>query len=1106
MTVQCRSIQTVFLAVACVASEIAYAQSTVSSVPVSSVPLPGESKLTAEQLSFFETKIRPVLVEHCYACHGPSADKVQGGLRLDQRMGWQAGGDSGEPSVIPGDPTNSPLMRAIKHDAEVAAMPPDLPPLPESVVADIAKWIDMGAPDPRDQPINLQRNLSWAEIFEQRSDWWSLKPVLKQTVPTPPRLDWALTEVDAFILAKLEANGLQPQPEADRATLARRLSFALTGLPPASESVRSFVQDNSIDAYSNLVDELLASPQFGERWARHWLDVVHYSDTHGYEWDAPAKNAYLYRDYVVRAFNSDLPIRDFFVEQIAGDLIEPRIDQELGIVESLIGPMALRLGERRHGDNVDAEGISQEAMANVIDTLGKGFLGITVACAQCHDHKLDAVPQRDYYALAGVFMSTRWPARSIDSFDRNAAVISELRSIKQQIQRELLTVWKNSSSEIVERLKAIPMDEKPTSAFPDSLAGMWQRSLKTAISTEEFQAERLRRKTENQNNLTLVADFTGHGDTSRGDSGGWQWEGSGLQHGLVLDGELVVAEEGDSAVASLLPAGRWSHVWSSRLAGALRSPLFTPSPQTTFSIQCAGDRHTGYSFIVDGALHSERMKFLSQPQLSWLTQTAGNFTSLEGSVDQRPRRLYFEMATKSLNNYFPPRTAYGGLTEAQVADPRSWFGVTRIYQHAASKPPLEELDRFLPLFESMAPWETRIQDLIVASVDRLEQGRADADSVRVINEALQLKLLPNSLATDENLRKWVNDYRATEPRLEADTIVGSMADWQEAQDERIGIRGSYTELADEIPRGCLTLLSQLQDSPAGVNSGREELARVIVNRENPLTARVFVNRVWQHLFGEGMVRTPDDFGHLGELPSHPELLDSLAQRFVSEGWSLKKLVKELVCSAVWRQRSTADPHALTVDPENRLLHHFPIRRLEAEAIRDALLLVSGQVDQCIGGPPIDPYRTAEDAAKRLFSGPLDGRGRRSLYIKLTMMEPSRFMALFNQPIPKLTTGRRDVTSVPDQALALLNDPLVLAVAKQWGERLAADKGPSIEQRISCMVLAALSREAREDELARLAQLAGRSGAIHGVDVMTSPLVWQDVAHAIFNMKEFIHVR
>ncbi len=1095
MSLPCKALQTVAFVLASLANTVVCVQ---AQTLVEALPTPN-----ADQIAFFESKIRPALVMHCYACHGPERDKVQGGLRLDQRMGWQVGGDSGQPSILPGDPKNSLLVKAIKHDGEIAAMPPDQPPLPKEIVAVIEQWIEMGAPDPRDEAIERQPKISWPELFKQRSDWWSLKPVHRYPPPTTQRSDWVRTEVDAFIFAKLEENGLQPQPEADRATLARRLSFALTGLPPNSELVTAFVQDDSVNAYSSLVDRLLASPQFGERWARHWLDVVHYSDTHGYEWDAPAKNAYQFRDYVVRVFNSDLPISDFFMEQIAGDLIQPRVDHERGIVESLIGPMALRLGERRHGDNVDAEGIAQEAMANVIDTLGKGFLGTTIACAQCHDHKLDAIPQRDYYALAGIFMSTRWPSKSVDSYDKNAAVISELRSIKQQIKDELLAIWNNSRSEIVPRLKEISIDEKTAGAFPDSLAALWQRSLKKPLAAEEFHAEQLRRKTENQNNLTLVADFTA---PDANFTGGWQWDGSGLQNGLVSDGEWIIAEEGESAIVGLVPAGRWSHVWSSRLAGALRSPLFASTDATAFSIQCAGAQHASYSFIVDGALHSERTQFLNRPQIAWLTQTAGNFTTLEGSVDQRPRRIYFEMATKSLNNYFPPRTGYGGLTEANVTDPRSWFGVTRIYQHPPGKPPLDELDRFVPLFESTMAWEERIRDLIIASLERIQQGRADAGTVQVINEALQLKLLPNTLTSNASLRKWVDKYRATEKKIAPDTVVGSMADWCEARDERLGVRGSYVDLADEVPRGCLTILKELQGNPAGIQSGRLELAQVIVDRSNPLTARVFVNRVWQHLFGEGIVRTPDDFGHLGESPSHAELLDTLVHRFVNEGWSLKRLVKTLVSSSTWRQRSAIDPNSLTKDPENRYLHHFPIRRLEAEAIRDAMLFVAGQGDPTIGGPAIDPFRTAEDPAKRLFSGPLDGHGRRSLYIKLTMMEPSRFMALFNQPIPKLTTGRRDVTSVPDQALALLNDPLVLAVAKQWGERLAASEHPSIEERIAYMVRESLSREVRSTELQRFTDLANQSSSIRQADVMKSPLVWQDVAHALFNMKEFIHVR
>lgn len=1068
--------------------------------------LPAQSTIasnapTADQLAFFESKIRPVLSTHCYACHGPEEEKIQGGLRLDQRHGWQTGGDSRVPSIVPGEPDKSLLLRALKHDRDVAAMPPDQPPLPAAVIADFSTWISMGAPDPRDQAIEVKRSESWDELFQQRTGWWSLQPVIPAVIPGTSSSDWAQTPVDAFILAKLAAHGLRPQAMADRATLIRRLSFALTGLPPAPELIQSVMQDSSSVAVVDLVEQLLSSPRFGERWARHWLDVVHYSDTHGYEWDAPAKNAYLFRDYVVRAFNSDLPIQQFFMEQIAGDLLEPRVDRELGVVESLIGPMALRLGERRHGDNIDAEGISQEAMANVIDTLGKGFLGLTVACAQCHDHKLDAVPQRDYYALTGVFMSTRWPARTVDSHNKNVAVIDQLRAVKKQIKEELFHVWRNSQSAVVERLRALPIDEKAAKVFPNSLAAMWQRSRTSPLTADEFHAERTRRKLENSKNLTLLVDFAADQPT-----GTWQWDGLGMQTGLVSHGELAIADEGDIAVSSLLPAGRWSHVWSPRLAGAIRSPLFSGSTPMTFSIQCAGNQHPGYSFIVDAALHSERMKFLNQPQLGWLTQTAGNFASLEGSIDTRQRRVYFEMATKSLNNYFPPRTGYGGVTEAQANDPRSWFGVTRIVQHPAGQGPLEELDAYAILFEQSVDWDVRIAQLVNDSVERWAQGAADAATVQILNEALQLKLLSNSAHQTDRLEALLVSYRQLEQRIVADTTVGSMADWHEAQNERLAIRGSYTELGEEVPRGCLTALGQWQQGQLRDGSGRAELAQLIADPSNPLTARVFVNRVWHHLFGEGLVGTPDDFGHLGETPSHPELLDYLANRFIQEQWSLKKLVRLLVQSSVWQQCSTADLAALEIDPENRWWHHYPLRRLEAEALRDSLLVVSGSHDLRVGGPAVDPYRPAEDSAKRLFSGPIDGLGRRSLYIKMTLMEPPRLLALFNQPIPKLTTGRRDVTSVPDQALAMLNDPFVALVTKHWGQRLSLDDASSPEERLANMFRRALGRQPRPDETTRLLTLAQRSAEVHQTNLMDSAVVWQDVAHALFNLKEFIHVR
>ena len=311
---------------------------------------------------------------------------------------------------------------------------------------------------------------SWEATYHERQTWWSLQPVRSLAPRAVKNPGWCRTEVDRFILAGLEQAALPPAPEAGARTLARRLSFALTGLPPRPEEVEAFVHASSLShyptfppapaqagepvgkreselAYERLVDSLLASPHFGERWARHWMDVVHYTDTHGYEWDAPAKHAWRYRDYLVRAFNADVPFKQLILEQLAGDLLPSRADTHTGLNESLLGPMAMRLGERRHGDNAAAEGVTQEAIANIIDTVGKGFLGTTVACAQCHDHKLDAISQRDYYALAGIFMSTRWGARSADAVDPNEAVLAELRRHKQALRTALAKLSRAAAGE-----------------------------------------------------------------------------------------------------------------------------------------------------------------------------------------------------------------------------------------------------------------------------------------------------------------------------------------------------------------------------------------------------------------------------------------------------------------------------------------------------------------------------------------------------------------------------------------------------------------------------------------------------------------------------------
>ncbi len=1064
---------------------------------------------------FFEEKIVPLLANRCYECHSHEK-KIKGGLALDSRAGWEAGGEGG-PVLVPGEPEKSRLISAVRHEDPELKMPPKHK-LPPAEVELLVEWVKRGAPDPRAGAAGAGTRAKsdaaaeWDALYRERLQWWSLQPVAQPIPPPVQRAEWARTPVDRFILAALEAKGLAPAPEADRRTLARRLSFALTGLPPSQARVEAFVRESAPDAEEAFVESLLASPHFGERWARHWMDIVHYSDTHGYEWDVPAKNAWMYRDYLTRAFNADVPFRQLVLEQIAGDLIPPRVDPSTRLNEALLGPMAMRLGERRHGDSAMFEGIHQEAMANIIDTVTKGFLATTVACAQCHDHKLDAVAQRDYYALAGVFMSTRWGVRSAEAADPNAAMIAALARVKTALRQELAALWLGDGTGLQARIQALPTVGK-AEAFPETLPAIWRllaqpspdgESITGAFegAAEKFRQQRTERAAANRANLTLAAEFTAPELPA-----GWRVEGSGIEHGLVADGEPIVALEGERALAQIVPAGRWSHAWSPRLAGAVRSPLFDEQAQAAaFSVGHAAGNYAAQSLIVDNSFHCERMGFLARPAFGWLT--------LNGGAGPPGRRIYLELATTALNNYFPPRTGYGKLKEGDATTERSWFGVTRIYRHAPGQPPRDELERFAPLFAAAGAPSTRpelaarIARLLLGTVERWRDGRAGSEDALLLEEALSAGLLANTAGATPALSKLVEQYRALEKQLQPDRVIGSAADYHEARDERIGVRGSYTTFGDTVPRGGIRFLRLAPERTAAKSSGRLELAHALADERNPLTARVFVNRVWGYLFGEGLVRTPDDFGHLGERPSHPELLDWLASRFMEEGWSVKKLVRLLVTSAVWRQAGSPDPRAVAADPENRWWHHLPMRRLEAEAIRDALLAVSGRLDPALYGTPIEPWRAAQDPAKRLLSGPLDGAGRRSLYVKMTLMEPPRFLALFNQPIPKATTGKRDVTSVPDQALALLNDPFVLAMARHWSTRALQDDAATPEARAAQMFAAALGRPPRSEETARLLELARRCAGLRGEesdDLMPSATAWQDVAHAIFNLQEFIHV-
>ena len=965
---------------------------------------------------------------------------------------------------------------------------------------------------------------NWGAEFQERMTWWSLNPLRVSQPPVVSDETWPREPVDRFVHAALDAAELTPSVPAEPEVLLRRLAFVLTGLPPSPHQRDPFLQHwqfNSSAAYEGLVDELLASPHFGERFARHWMDAVRYTDTYGYESDNPANGSWEYRDYLIRAFNRDVPFDQLVREQLAGDLLPvPRIDRELGLNESAIGPMFYHLGEHREGGSLMFNGIHQQMVDNKIDAFSKAFLATTVACARCHDHKLEAVSQRDYYSLAAVFMTPRWTSRVIDAPGQNHAAIVKLKELRDAIRRELSVLWLSAamnedawSAGVLKQaleVKAAPdAKDMPESKIEDvtyPLARLLNTPGEVGRVWDELATEwretRAQRITANDK-FKVLADFQ-----QPTVPGGWVMEGDGMQYGHVDDGTPLVALDGDRAASQLLPRGFHTHALSSKLPGALRSPPQHSVPGQMMSLQLAGGEFAGYLVVQGNGFKSEEIGFLKTTEPAWKSFSD---PTLKNGVGQ----VTVEFATTALNPNFPPRIGLaGGLPPSDPGyDKRSWMGITAIVTHDEGEAPQDTLDHFTSLYEGDAPQTAeeaarRLRQWLAGAVRRWCDGRLRTGDLRVLNWLLAKNLLPNRVEDGSRLAEFVAEYRRVEHGIAyARTVTGmDERDIQKAS-YPINVRGDVDVPGELVSPDFLQMFAGRNTVAQSSGSGRLELAESLVQPAHPLTARVYVNRVWQWLFGNGLVATPDDFGHLGDQPSHPELLDYIAAEFVQEGWSTKKLIRRLVLSETFRQSGAASAAARQRDPANRLLHHYPTRRLEAEAIRDAMLAVSGRLDGTLYGRPIDPLRSAEDKTnKRLFSGPLDGRGRRSLYLQLSIMEPPRFLVGFNLPDLKLPAGKRDVTNVPTQALTMLNDPLVTELARVWSVRLVEEPHSSANERITAMFVRAFGREPTSTELDRWAAALHDFAADGSPKLMTDEVAWRRLSHLFFNAKEFIYYR
>jgi hypothetical protein len=886
----------------------------------------------AKGVEFFEKKIRPVLIEHCYACHSASAEKVKGGLLLDTKAGTLKGGDSGA-MFEPNKPEKSLLIKALQYTDDELKMPPKAK-LPKQVIADFEQWIAMGAPDPRDTDNTKTRTID----LEAGRKFWSFQLPHLHPVPAVKDVAWVKNDIDRFVLAKLEEKQLQPVKLADRRTLIRRVYFDLIGLPPTPEQVEAFVNDRRPEAFAELIDRLLASPRYGERWARHWLDVARYAEDQAHTFGVkPKTNAYRFRDWVIKAFNDDMPYDRFVRLQIAGDLVPP---SEGDLFTRIAGLGFLGLGAEYY-KNSQKEQVIAEELDDRVDTLTRGFLGLTVACARCHDHKFDPIPQRDYYSLAGVFNGstlTDMPLASPDEVKRYNDAQARLKE-----QDDKVKLWLGEQARDRGRAEIAKLDKYLIEAWRANHL----RPSGGKVSTREIAAR-----------------------------------------------EGLTREYLDRWVKYLDPAN-----------SGKASPLFKE-----FFAKAEGD-------------------------------------AIPEALTKRAADLQRE-AVAAADEYDKAMQAYD-LLLTTLGDKK---------KQLPKKPELEKSkDQILK-----AVWldDKANAPFFLAPADFEKNGLRDEQKKQLTE-----------------MRTELDKRKTAMPAMYAVAHVLQGG----GQEMKVAIRGNPLKPGEPAPKGFLRVVAPT--AAEGKDFTRLDLANTIASKDNPLTARVIVNRVWYHHFGRGLVGTPSNFGLLGERPSHPELLDSLAVRFVEHGWSLKWLHREIVLSATYQLGSDLDKKNAEADAGNVYLWRANRRRIDVEAWRDALLAAAGNLDATMGGPTYD----LRDANSK----------RRTVYAKVSRHELDGLLRMFDFPDANVTAAKRASTTVPQQQLFVLNSEFMVAQAKAFAARVQT-AGATDADRIKAAYRLAYGRSPTDAET----RLGLAFLAVPTKDRLTP---WEQYAQVLLAANEFLYV-
>ncbi len=960
-----------------------------AAAPAQNAPPTTPGSTAAETGEFFERQVRPILAERCFSCHG--AKKQESALRLDSRAALVKGGENG-PVVNLENPSASRLLKAIRYEDPELQMPPDGKKLPEREVAVVARWVEQGAPWPHDTAT------AQTDPAEAGKTHWAFQPIQPRTVPGVKNTVWPQSPIDHFVLAKLEEQRMTPAEGADSATLIRRASLDLVGLPPLSDDVAAFVADSGPDAFAKVVDRLLDSPHYGERWGRYWLDVARYADTKGYVRLSEERRfhyAFTYRDYVIRAFNEDLPYDQFIIEQLAADQLDLGDDRR---------PLAalgfLTLGRRFTGNKHDI-------IDDRIDVVTRGLLGLTVTCARCHDHKYDPIPTADYYSLYGVFASSEDPiVPPLVAAPRSDVATQAFQREYESRQAALDDYEPKQYEAMLNEFRARSVDY-----LLAALAGRVPPQQPLPIAPGEIRQLVVERW------LDFLEETDEHGPLF----GPWHafaaLEPAGFESGATeIVARWTPANKSADAQSLPLPPGEGR---GEGAASKSKRPHPNPLP-----------KGEGTTQLPINAL--VRARFLRQPPKSMADVARG----------------YGELLAQAHAHW---QASLASATAASTAAPE--------HLHDAAE---EALRRVLYAIDS---------PLAVSRQEAFDQYLYDAP---INNEIVKRRAA---------ITAWLANTGQAPPR--AHTLLECPLPC----DPRILLRGNPMRPGKHVPRQFLHVLSHDSPTPFAQESGRVELAQAIVGRDNPLAARVLVNRVWAHHFGAGLVRSPSNFGLRGQAPTHPELLDYLALRFVDEGWSIKKLHRWIMLSSVYQQASQDRAEYRARDPENRLLWKMNRRRLDFEALRDSLFFAAGKLDLASGGPSVD------------LAAP--GANRRSVYGLVDRQDLPGMLPTFDFASPDSHSPERYTTVVPQQALFLLNSPLIVELARALCDRADVRSAGDPAERVARMVRIALARSPtpREmkwslDFIEQDRNTSAPSGALGA---------WESFAQALLLSNEFIYV-